>query len=80
MSREQKIKEFMKREGITTLNEIDTSQEAYYSSQGCEICDDFLGQDVYDCHGFHPQTNNVIDNYKVCLECLYFINYGEEIE
>lgn len=80
MSREQKIKDFMKKEGLNTLNEINLNNDGFFSSQGCAICDDHVCNTVFDCHGFNSKTREVQDGYQICFKCLHFINYGEEID
>ncbi len=80
MSREQKIKEFLETEGLSTLTEIDPNDEGYFTPKGCEICNDHVGNIVFDCNGFNPTTREIQETYQVCFECFYFINYGEEID
>lgn len=83
MSREQKIREFMKTEGLSTLNEIDSDSSKDQLWKNCDICSnvstDYTGTIIYECEGFNLKTHTVQNGYQICDDCLYFINYGEEL-
>ncbi len=51
-----------------------------FSHQGCEICNDGLGNLIYDCHGYNPTTGEIQEVYQICRQCLYLHANGEEIE
>jgi hypothetical protein len=77
------IDKFMEREGINTMNSINSSQdvdEPYFSHSGCEVCSTGLGNNVYDCHGYNPTTKKIQAGYRVCFDCLYEYEYGERPE
>jgi len=69
------IDKFMKNEGINTINTINDEKD--FSPAGCDACNDGLGTEVYECHGYNPTTKEILDGYKICHECLCLYANGE---
>lgn len=53
------------------------SVEPEFSYQGCDCCNDGLGNNVYEVEGYNPESEEVQYLGKVCEDCLYEFNYGE---
>jgi|TARA_Y100000031_G_C8005122_1_gene285430 hypothetical protein len=61
-----------------------SSDEASFSYRGCDICNNGLGNDVYDIKGFislydakHSKGDDDSYSFQICNECLYKTHYGE---
>lgn len=80
MFNKQKVEEFLKREGLNSLTEINPDDEGHFIWLGCDICNDQMANTVFDCNGFNPKTGEIQETYLICFDCLNFINNGEEPE
>ena len=56
----------------------DVGDEGYFSWSSCECCGSTLGGDRYAAHG--RMTDGSLVHFDVCVDCLWYINYGEEPE
>ena len=77
MATAKQIDEFIVKEELTCLTIDGEEQEAYFSWRGCDICNDGLGNNVYDCSGFHPSSGSIVTGYQVCGGCLCYIYNGD---
>ena len=50
--------------------------DPFFSWIPCECCMRRLGGDRYHVSGFNP-TDNEVYCYSVCIDCLYFAEYGQ---
>ena len=82
---EKSVKEFFEREGINCLSQQPIDQNAeefkynpdpYFSWRSCDCCDRSLGGDRRLCNGYNPKTKEVQNNYSVCSDCEYYVEYG----
>ncbi|MFK0571339.1 hypothetical protein [Endozoicomonas sp.] len=69
------IDRFMSRENIYSVSIVDDAEPGF-SYQGCECCNDSLGNNVTDCTGISNDKDNSHE-YALCNECIYSILYGE---
>ena len=75
------VAEFFKREGLANLA-YDADKypegcvEPHFSWSPCDCCGRQLGGDRVDCSGYNPTTNEVQDDYQVCPDCIYYVEYG----
>ncbi len=57
----------------------DRSEDSHFSWQGCDNCNDRLGNDVYDCKLFpsleHARTGEYWE-VQLCGKCVYESEYG----
>lgn len=78
---------FFKREGLNNLSILtkkeqrehglpDEPSEPFFSSRPCHCCQRHLGGDRYDCHGYNPTTKEVQGEYEVCVDCVFYNEYG----
>jgi len=70
-----KIDEFLKKEKLVYLSQK-TDLEPEFKWKGCDICNNGLGNNVYECMGRNFETKEIQSGYYVCTECLYKITYG----
>lgn len=76
---QKRVADFFTREGITNLSAIpdkDGDSHPYFSWRPCDCCGRPLGGDREDCNGYNPTTKQVQDGYAVCVDCLYYAEYG----
>lgn len=73
---ENNVDKFLKKEGLYTLTPIEREPEGYFSHAGCEICNDGLGNNVYQCNGYNETTKEIQEGYQVCHECLHYMANG----
>ena len=77
----QRVEDFFKREGLNNLSiqeangSIDV--EAYFSHSPCDCCSRPLGGDRYTCNGYNPTTKEVQSDYSICIDCVYYNEYGQ---
>lgn len=79
--REKNLKAFKEHNeivGISIIEDETHSGEASFSSNGCDVCDDGLGNNVYDCHAWSPNEHRIIDGFQICHECICFEYNGDE--
>lgn len=76
----EKCEKFLKDNGVNCCTTIDTETEGSFSWSGCDCCKNRLGQTVYECHGYSPTTNEVVELGDVCQACLCYFANGEDIE
>ena|SRR6185503_13253987 len=83
---EQAVAEFFKREGLNCLtdtppngqdNPNEYCNEPYFSWQPCDVCGSTLGGDRVDMSGYNPTTNEIQEGYSVCVDCQYYVEYGQ---
>lgn len=54
--------------------------EPSFSHSGCDICNDNMGNNVYDCIAYDDATkidNGELWEIEVCSDCMYEYHYGE---
>ncbi len=52
--------------------------EGSFSSCPCELCNSHLGGDRHAAHGIEgPAHNFNVIHYDICVDCLYYIEYGQ---
>ena len=73
-----RVESFFEREGINNLTIASNFEncEPYFSWENCECCNRHLGGDRYDCSGYNPETDEIYE-YSVCVDCLYYNEYGQ---
>lgn len=81
---ESAVADFFESEGLQNLSIITTdsdedceTSESYFSWQPCECCCRSLAGDRYDCNGYNPDTEEVQGPYSVCVDCVYYAEYGQ---
>lgn len=55
--------------------ERELAEEAHFSYSACDCCGSTLGGDRHPAHG--RDKDNQIVHFSVCVDCLYYINYGQ---
>lgn len=55
----------------------DYEPEPYFSWHACDCCGSTLGGDREDCIGYNPTTKQIQGNYSVCVDCIYYNEYGQ---
>jgi len=76
---ENRFADFMEREGLSnlsTVSEEDGCTEPSFSWHPCDCCGRSQGGDRYDCNGYNSNTREVQDGYSVCVDCVYYAEYG----
>ena len=73
---EDRVERFFKFEGINNLSSIDPGQDAYFSTRPCDCCQRHWHGDREDANGYNPTTKQV-QEYSVCIDCLYYAEYGQ---
>ncbi len=80
---EQAIADFFTREGLNCLSSqpLDDSDEPeygepYFSWRPCDCCGSHLGGNREDMCGYNPTTKEVQRDYSVCVDCVYYVEYG----
>lgn len=73
---EQAFAVFMASEGIDNLSTI-ADCEAYFSARPCDCCGTPLGGEREDASGYNPTTKQVCGPYAVCVDCVYYAEYGQ---
>lgn len=77
---QQRVADFFDREGINSISQVtDADGNALsdsFSSRPCECCRRPLGGTRMLVSGYNPTTKEV-QNYKICLDCEYYIEYGQ---
>jgi hypothetical protein len=68
------VSNFFEREKIVNLSA--TESEAFFSSASCDCCGNQLAGDRLLANGFNPEADEV-QEYEVCLDCIYFAEYGQ---
>lgn len=71
---EKAVAEFMRREGIETLN--DNGEEGAFSWSPCHCCGTSLGGNRHTATGF-DRGANAIYHYEICQDCVYYAAYGQ---
>lgn len=86
---QHRIAQFLERENLQTFSqepnklesgEYDTESdypEAYFSWQPCECCGSPLGGNREDYIGFNQETGEVQGPYSICVDCVYYTEYGQ---
>ena len=54
----------------------DYTAEPYFSWRRCDCCGSTLGGNREDCIGYNPTTGKVQGDYSVCVDCIYYNEYG----
>jgi hypothetical protein len=54
---------------------VEAHDEPHFSWSACEGCGSTLGGDRHRAHG--RAENNAIVHFEVCVDCLYYLNYGK---
>ncbi len=76
---EQAVANFMEREGLKSLSTVtdeDGESESHFSWSPCVCCGRNEGGEREDCNGYNPTTKMVQDGYAVCMDCVYYAEYG----
>jgi hypothetical protein len=84
---EANVARFFEREGLDNLSTLPTEDddgepiedrtgEPYFSNRPCECCRRRWAGDRYDCNGYNPTTRKVQEPYAVCVDCVYYAEYG----
>ena len=73
---EDRVERFFKVEGINNLSSIDSEHNAYFSTWRCDCCKRHWQGDREDASGYNP-TSKEIYEYSVCIDCLYYAEYGQ---
>ena len=73
MSKAKDCEIFLKDNGVNCCSIIGDEVEPHYDNCGC--CGEF--SHCYDCNGYDPEANEVVELGSVCHECIcYFYNGG----
>lgn len=76
----ERVRDFLEREGLDTLSttpNVNGYEESYFTWWPCDCCRRPLGSDQYTCSGYNPATREVQEGYEVCVDCVYYIEYGQ---
>jgi len=57
-----------------TEDEVELAGEPHFSWSACECCGSRLGGDREPAHA--RDKNNTLIHFSVCVDCLYYLNYG----
>lgn len=74
---EEAVASFFEKEGLNCLTIIDDEEEPYFIWVRCDVCDRNLGGDRVNCNGYNPTTKEIQGPYHVCMDCEYYIEYGQ---
>lgn len=74
------VKRYFDETGLCNLSPIVDDDgnwaDNYFSWKGCDVCGRTLGGDRYECNGWSSKHDEVIDEIGVCIDCIYFAEYG----
>ena len=77
----ERVEAFFKREGLSNLSTQYTNEDedvdSYFSHWDCNCCSRPLGGDRWDCNGYNPTTKQVQSDYSICMDCIYYVEYGQ---
>ena len=77
----QSVESFFVREEVDGFSFKDDEAESYFSHSPCECCQRPLGGARYDViaahHEYLERTVITILEYSVCVDCIYFEEYGK---
>ena len=76
-----RVKAFYDHYGIDHLGQVinpetEESEQPYFSWLSCPCCKSHLGGMRYRCCAFSLVENEVIDDFDICPDCLYYSAYG----
>ena len=77
------VEAFFEREGLSTLStgsiEHDYNEDGdpFFSWYRCDCCDRPRGGERETCIGYNPTTKEVQGDYALCLDCVYYNEYGQ---
>lgn len=57
------------------LSHLSTGSENTFSWDRCDCCQDDNGGDRFELFA-HQDGNSEIVTFSVCVDCLYYVNYG----
>ena len=91
MNKEKRIREAIKIEidsanlrlantgnrGKTTPGFVNGDSHEEFSSHSCELCNSSLAGERYGVNLIFPGTDIEHIEYSVCVDCYYFVAYGE---
>lgn len=72
---EANVAAFFKREGVENLS-TESEDEENFSWRNCECCNRQLGGTRFDAKGYHRTTNQIFQ-YTICVDCMYYAEYGK---
>ena len=73
-----RVARFFKEEGINNLTtDYEKNGEAFFSWQPCDCCGSRLGGNREKASGYNPTTKEVQEYERVCLDCIYYVEYGQ---
>lgn len=76
---EQAVANFMEREGLGNLSTVadeNGSSESHFSWLPCDCCGRKEGGERENCNGYNPSNQIVKGDYSICLDCVYYAEYG----
>lgn len=68
------VEKFFEQEGIENLSA--TGDEEYFSWRACDCCSRNLGGMRQDANGYNAEHQEIFE-YSVCVDCLYYAEYGQ---
>lgn len=72
-----RVRSFFEYEKIVNLTPIDPEWDLYFSRENCACCKRNLAGNRVDCNGFDFESKEIKGPYEICVDCLYFAEYGQ---
>ena len=69
---------FLKNNEVNTVSIKHDNDEGSFSNHGCDCCNTGLGNNVYECIGYNPNTKQVVDLGDVCSQCICYFYNGDD--
>lgn len=73
---QKRVSDFLESEKIFSVSRIDSESENYFSWNYCDCCNRSLGGDRIDVNAYCEETKE-INEYSICIDCEYYIAYGQ---
>lgn len=80
MKRSELCDKFLEENEVQSCSIESDEDEGSFSSSGCECCQNGLGTTVYECIGYRPRTNTIVNLGDVCHECICYFYNGDDSE
>lgn len=80
MKRSTLCEQFLKDSGVNCCSLIDSNDEGHFLWSGCDCCKSRHGTTIYQCHGYNPETKEVVDLGDICHDCICYFYNGDESE
>lgn len=72
------VENFFKKEGINNLSpDSGDDNEPWFSWRHCDCCGTHSGGDRMGATGWNPAAREVQEYEAVCMDCIYYAEYGQ---